>query len=371
MAGTGKMGLGALAAGILVGTLGAGTASADPIRIFAIGDSITDGRDDAGSPSTGGYRQLLSSTLDLASIDHVFQGMRGNQAGAKWERHWGRPGISADNWTVVDPYASTPYHNTRSLVNDFVDRANVSPTGIRHPSIYGTHDFRTHVWGTSTAPTHTLLHIGTNTITNSASSVTSAVTQVNALLRTFDLLDSTLVPGGGGSTFMRADGTILFANIIPKAVSFDTLANTFDYNAAISDKSSDVYDNLTQDFIDRIQIVDMFKVRVDDVIDGIHARTGIDLGVLLGYLQRDGDEWVDWIEDYDEALGLPLSASLVLNDVLWKKNTNTYDSVHPGVWGYEVMAQVWANAIPEPTALALVVIGGLGLAFRRRPAATC
>lgn len=389
-------------------------ATADPIRILPLGDSITWGW---GAENQYGYRGPLGNLLTANGIDHEFVGSFTDE----WTRsptwsfdptpvrelngsnlHYGIPGASADRlgqqnsgsllWSLrndqdADGNADTAFANAGGLIGSLTSQGK--------------------------APDAILLHIGTNDMGPGKQAVSNnpgvynddaADSQLYRLLTGLeqDLTANGLLTGGAGDT------NILLAKIIPRGVDSRTegrggpntdgindtvLANVLAYNDAIDT----VVASLSLNMQKVVTIVDMFAIDMTDpaFLLESYRDTGISDqpydtfsgngavfneenqtvgGQLVSEANPNGPDYVDWLLRYDEENRAFYDAALTANDLRWNQGLmgvdadgdgdsdlvnfngglDYRDGIHPNGQGYDIMSHVWYGGLLNSGAISVI-----------------
>ncbi|MEM1097519.1 MAG: hypothetical protein AAGH92_01900 [Planctomycetota bacterium] len=372
-------------------------ASAEPLRILPLGDSITWGW---GSEASYGYRGPLENLMVQSGIDFEYVGSITDEIQINASRfidpavrelvdspqHYSIPGANAD---TVD-FSGNSVGNRGSLLwslrndmdGDAVFDAGFSAAGGLIPTLVSE----------DRAPDAVLLHIGTNAVgRNDGDAVTSGTdpnrylgTNNNADAQLFRLLDGLGddLSNQGLLNGSADDTRIILSRIIPRPVDsrgtpqgdrntngidFDVLQKGIDYNNAIDD----VVAALDPIVRDAITIVDMFDVDLTDPVFGLSGVTNDgatdqpfdtftgnntvfnEAGQTVDGLPVDeanplGPDYADWLLRYDENGEAFYDTAVAANDLRWNQNLyglevfgEHYDAIHPNLTGYELMAQVW------------------------------
>ncbi|MEM1444581.1 MAG: hypothetical protein AAGF84_00860 [Planctomycetota bacterium] len=379
------------------------TASADPLRILPLGDSITWGW---GSENSFGYRGPLADLLTQSGIGFEYVGSIADQieiapSGNPNKSfldptpvrsipgsplHYSIPGANADevdfSGNSVNDKGSLLWSIRNDQDGDEVLDASFSAAGGLIPTLVSE----------NRGPDAVLLHVGTNAIGRSSSGVVTLGTDPNRYLGANNNADAQLyrlltglgedLANNGLLTGSADDTRIVLSRIIPRPVDernkpqgsrntngidFDVLQNGIDYNNAIDD----VIAALDPMLRDAITIVDMFDIDVTDPVFGLtglqddastdqpfDTATGSNTvfneagqtvnGVLVDEANALGPDYADWLLRYDESGEAFYDAAVTDNDLRWNQNLfgievfgEHYDAIHPNLTGYELMANVW------------------------------
>ncbi len=383
------------------------------------GFTFVGGRDDRDSyiintvagDGTSNIASNYNAARGGATENYWWNGDQANQLSdpnnSGWYRHYAIPGISANdtgntyssgqriNWGVRDSdvkTAGSAHSTVRSLVDRIYDTSGLG-TGVvndasklRDPERAGAPagDFQQFVFGNG-RPSAITLHIGTNSIAESPGIAIDR--QLGQTLETYQLLTTTTDPSTG-STYLASDVDIYLAKILPKIEGGTTLEEVYNetlaYNQQIESfnspgsRDADIYGNLSASFLDNIVIVDMFAILVSDVSAGVAQALGISEADVLAAIQKDDDEFVDWVlADANSSINEGSTDPLAANAIASANFDLLGDELHPNELGYAVMGEVWTLAfqangsiptgvIPEPATAAVLAMGAGGLLLRRR-----
>ncbi|CAN0459455.1 unnamed protein product, partial [Ectocarpus fasciculatus] len=130
------------------------------------------------------------------------------------------------------------------------------------------------------------------------------------------------------------DVTVLLAQIVPGGRADDFGVDPFEviraqqYNDAMPGMVASLSD---QGFASRITLVDFFQANVNNL--GLSSTRYADA-------QNDGDAWVDWFNNVDEAN--PQDTATGNPDLM-----RDGDWLHPTAAGYEVMGAIWYQALQD------------------------
>lgn len=272
--------------------------SGTSLSILALGDSITYG---VGNENQN-YRKHLADRLNASGVGHDFVGTRNSGPGDN--QHFGVPGARA----AVD-YTGSRGDFRQSLTNS-LRQGQVLRAGER--------------------PDVVLLHVGTNTISDSTGSANTAVTELRTLLNEL----ASQYRGGA----LDADVRVIVSKIIPGGrganggVSAAQVRNTNLYNQQIPGVVSSLSD---RGFAGRVTVVDAFAARADRAGLSTAERAQADV---------DGDPYVDWFTGINEAGPGNVSGG---NGALMRAG----DWLHPTGLGYEVLGGVFFAGLQQSGAL--------------------
>ncbi|MEM1444547.1 MAG: SGNH/GDSL hydrolase family protein [Planctomycetota bacterium] len=266
--------------------------SGDTLNILALGDSVTLG---IGSIDQS-YRAALADRLDRDGVDYDFLGQLSDGTG-----------YDNEHFSIQGSRAADSYTNS---------------SGVFRLSL--TDAFRTNqVLDSGDKPNVILLHIGINTARFDPN---RAADELRTLLE--EMADQ-----WRDGTF-DSDVQVLLAQIVPgsrgdnKTVDPAGVARTQQYNDRIPGIVASLSD---RGFANRITIVDFFEQTV----------AGLDLSSSRQRdAQIDGDPWVDWFGNIDEANP---GTNATGNPDLMRNG----DWLHPTPAGYDVMGAIWYRALDQ------------------------
>jgi lysophospholipase L1-like esterase len=275
----------------------------DAATILAMGDSITYG---TRSLETGGYLKFLDeltpSFYQLVGPEQTLIPPEEIEPYPDaWNHHFGLRGIEADGVADVDGSNSLLFESIHSDVLNL------------------------------TQPDVVLLHIGTNSLDVTNESAEGAFDQLSRLLDYF-------------RTALPSKTQVLLAEVLPKTnrssgdptVNRPAVYQTWRYNDMIHGFIGSMAGD--DPLYGRLHPLDMFKIDLRDATLGM-THLLEDPAVNA----QPNDDYVDWVLDLDEALGMPEGDR--------DRNTSLLiDALHPTALGYSLMAHVWykgiVNALP-------------------------
>ena len=382
----------------------------ESIELLSLGDSITvgvgtdtDGLAANATPDDdlGGYRfyldSLLSSDFDFVGNRATGSGIAGGN-GFLDNQHFGVSGSQASQDQSFGDEGFRPSVLT-GLNNALIDPT--SNNAAFNPNI--------------TTPDAVLLHIGVNSFSRTSLpgsssalstteridlSITQAVDQFNELLDG-DGSRTGLVDQLTNPSQFASDAHVFIALITPRTDGRDDNATFRAINERQPQTIAD-YNNQVRTAVEartgpggdlegRVTFVDLFSISIDELdLDALASEFFADeadpIAALLAAISPKDDsldgglDYVDWVNNsnpnfnfdegaYDE--GAYEFDQLV--NFAEGANTNAFllpDGLHPSNLGAAINAQVFANAInaqfvPEPSALAILLGGGLMMAGRR------
>ncbi|MEM8781416.1 MAG: SGNH/GDSL hydrolase family protein [Planctomycetota bacterium] len=266
--------------------------SAEPLQILALGDSLTLG---IGSIDQS-YRAALTQRLDRAGVNYDMVGALSDGSG-----------YDNDHFAIQGSRAADSYTNSKG---EFI--------------LSATDAFRQgRVLDAGEKPDVILLHIGINTARFDPN---RAADELHTLLE--EMADQWRAGA------FASDVQVLLAEIVPgsrgedKTVDPGGVARTQAYNDQIAPVLNALSDRA---FAERITTVNFFRAAVD----------GLDLSSSRrADAQNDGDPWVDWFGNIDEANA---QATATGNPDLMRSG----DWLHPTAAGYDVMGAIWFRALEE------------------------
>lgn len=305
-------------------------------------------------------------------------------------RNYGIPGISAnlsDNFGLgggyYQPYnfayVNNAYNNTVTT-RSLVDRFRVEYTSAKDGTASGEirTGFAEEIYGaslsTQAAPNLVSVNIGANSISGAVGNLSYATNQVVDLMDTFVQLSNTTVDGQWA---LDPSAHIVISRILPTAYNSGTTQDRLNriettrlYNDAIETIANSYSSDLS------VSVADLFKVSatvVDDYIEAnwtkwagtgpgvgtggtaisYNVSSADDLRKLINPDQYDslgnfnaalGDEWIDWVLEYNEADGTYYTGDLT------QVVANTFllaDGLHPSALGYDLVGEIYYQHLLE------------------------